>query len=112
MADIRKRQRPSIKAAEGTIKVTRTAYGDNPAEDSEERITVPIFETDPAHVSVSGGVTINLGDFNSVKMSVMVTLPCLPVDSEIQRAYALASKRVDMFLSEEETRILGDTNAE
>lgn len=98
---IRQRQRPSqrdlqIEGAEGTIEVTRSAYGREGA--SQERIRVPIYHGPLARVRVEGSVTRNLGDYNSARVAVAVELPCYPVEADIQSAYEYASTLIDNLL--------------
>lgn len=56
----------------------------------------------PAYVRVSAGMTINMGDFNSLRIDVSVTLPCLP--EEIESTYEEASERTAQFVSIEQER--------
>jgi hypothetical protein len=101
---IRERARRAIQVTEqeATVTVHRTAYGaEQPPGGVRETIKVPVFHTDPAYIRVSGGHTMNLGDFNSLRVDVSVTLPCLPEMSEMDRAYAIASEWVEARLIKE-----------
>jgi hypothetical protein len=90
----------ALASARGTMLVRRTSYGQQ--EDvTQETIEVPRFETPPAYVRVSGGVTRNLGDYNSAKVEVSVQLPCYPEETEIDRAYRYASDLVDNLIRRE-----------
>ena len=96
----RRRSRPlDVNTPQGTILLRRTVYGNE--TQTEESISVPVFHSDPARVRVGGGVTCNMGDYNSVRVDVQVELPALPEATEIQRAYLAASDMVEAFLRRE-----------
>lgn len=59
----------------------------------------------PAFVRFSAGLTINLGDFNSLRIDSGVTLPCLP--DEIDETHIIASDWVAERIAEEEASWLG-----
>lgn len=76
--------------AGGRIFVTR-AYGKEGAEENEEKeLPVRRFETTPAHVRASYGLTVNLGNYESARCDVSVTLPCYT--EEIEGAFVEAWK--------------------
>lgn len=86
---------------EGTIIVNRTRYGMESEDVLKQAVRVPLLTDNPARVRVSGSATKNLGDYNSVRVEVMVELPCLPEESEVHRAYLLASDWVDGYVGRE-----------
>jgi hypothetical protein len=49
-----------------------------------------------------------MGDYNSVKLNVHVSLPCLPHDDDVRRAHVRASKLVNEFLDEEYEKAISD----
>jgi hypothetical protein len=55
-----------------------------------------------AFVRVGVGMTINLGNFESLRLDVAVTLPCLA--SETEEAYIAASDQVSQYMAEEQSR--------
>lgn len=115
-APIRARRRAiNVESHEGTIEVTRVAYGQEETE--LETIRVPTFATDPAHVKVNGSVTRNMGDYNSVRVEVAVDFPVLPVMSEVERVYGILAQWVEGRLQNEldgavETRGPGGGNTQ
>lgn len=78
----------------------------------EERVEVPTFTGPVGHVSVAGGVTRNMGDFNNVKVYVSVSLPCYPEDTEVRRAYMHASTLIDELLPSELDKAMGVDNVQ
>lgn len=60
-------------------------------------------------VTVEGGVTKNLGDYNSARISVSVSLPCLPTVKGAEEAYIKISELVDRLLDEEYQKAIGTT---
>lgn len=63
--------------ASGKVTVTRV-YGskDAPGGIVEEQLEVQKFITDPAYVTVGAGTTKNLGDYESLRVDVRISLPC------------------------------------
>ena len=49
---------------------------DTEGEMEEDRILVDCFKTEPAIVEASIGLTINLGNYESLRLDVGVKLPC------------------------------------
>lgn len=64
---------------------------------------------EPAIVRVGVGNTINLGNFESMRIDISVTLPC-PVQ-DIEETYRRASEYASEFMAEEEAVWLGPANA-
>lgn len=54
-----------------------------------------------ARVRVSGGLTKNMGNFNSVRVNVSVELPTEPDDASLEAAYARASRLVQDYIDRE-----------
>lgn len=96
---------PAVQHQQGMITVSRTAYGRT--AERQESIQVEAFLTDPARVRVSGGVTRNLGDYNSARVEVMVELPCYATEVEIRAAYSYASELVDNMVGLELAQAVG-----
>lgn len=109
MSDVmepRVRRRIGRRSENGRISVTRTVYGADTGD--EETIEVPFFEAEPARISVKGGITKNMGDYNSIRVDVEVVMPCYPVKSEIDRAYDACSRFIDEYLSAELSKAQGE----
>lgn len=68
-----------------------------------EKIQVRPFVTTPASVSVKFGRTINIGDFESVRIDVMLTMPCYK--EEIVSVYTKTRNAVEKLVSREVDRI-------
>lgn len=98
-----------LDAPEGHILVTRSRYGRTEAV-IDQKVHVKPFEVEPAYVRVGGAITNNLGDYNSAKVDVSVSLPCYPEASEIARCYEYASSLVDAFITREKM-LATDPNA-
>lgn len=47
-----------------------------------------------------GGITKNLGNFESARVDVSIELPCLPAQSEIEKAVELIESWVSQILDE------------
>lgn len=82
-------------AVEGTIVVSRTW----PPEAREERIQIRPFKTDVVRIAVSKGRTINVGDYNSVRVDITISLPCYM--EEIDQTFEYCSKLAEQYLVKE-----------
>jgi hypothetical protein len=92
-----------------TVYVSKTvgpSRGAPPPEGEEDIIAVHEFATEPAKVTVEYGLTMNLGDYNSAKLTVSVTVPCYK--EEIDDAYEFAQAWAEQRL--EETRDVIDAS--
>lgn len=99
-----------IRAPAAWKHVTRALYHGKQLLDEqheEEVIAVPAFEGPVGYVNVDGGITKNMGDFNSVRVRVSISLPVYPVDSEIRRAFQHASNLLDDLLPSELDKAMG-----
>lgn len=68
-------------------------------EATEEEVMV--FETTPAYVRASAGVTKNLGDYESLRLDVSITIPCYVehVEETYQEAATWVSERLDQEIN-------------
>lgn len=85
------------KAPKGKKTVSRIVFGKE-TEETEE-IDVGIFETIPANVSVKAGATVNLHDYNSGRIDVMLSMPCYIED--IDETFINVKEWVDTRIGEE-----------
>lgn len=76
-------------------------------EDKEELLRVHRFVTEPAKVGVELGTTINMGNFEFVKISVSVTVPCYKEETEA--AWEFARQAASDRMSEEVDKVRGTT---
>lgn len=66
-------------------------------EDKEELLQVHRFVTEPAKVGVEFGTTINMGNFEFVKISVSITVPCYKEEEEAAWEFARKTVADRMF---------------
>ncbi len=94
-----------IETREKIIEVRKTAFGKE--EVSNERIRIRPFVSNPASISVKAGITINLGNYESGRVDVMLTMPCYPeeLDSVYEDVKAWVDSRVEHEKREIETAI-------
>jgi hypothetical protein len=84
----------------GSVYVSRVAYGQEEVDTTP--IEVPNFQGVPvARVTVTSHITKNLGNYESAKLGVEVSLPCFPIEEEIVRAYDKAQTLVAEILIEQ-----------
>jgi hypothetical protein len=89
-----------------TTTVERRRRGE--VEDKREvNDKIPQSETivNPAYVMVKGGVTLNLGDYNSARIDVSVTIPCVFTNKEMDRAFEYAASFVDEKIKSERAQL-------
>lgn len=58
------------------------------------------------YVTVEGGITKNLGDYNSARIAVTVSLPCEPTEEGVHKTYKQLSKLVDQLMNEEYDKVM------
>lgn len=94
-----------IQSREAIMEVRKTVFGKE--EVSSERIRIRPFVSNPASISVKAGVTINLGNYESGRVDVMLTMPCYPeeVDETYEDVKSWVDSRVDHIRKEIEAAI-------
>lgn len=96
MASDKDKVRTAPEAREGTIFVT-TQYGKTGEEKNAElKIEVRKFDVEPAYVRANYGLTINLGNYESARCDVSVTLPCYveEVPAAFEKAWGIAKDQI------------------
>jgi hypothetical protein len=95
----KKRNMPidQLNGESGTIAVSRTRMQKQTGD--ETKIQIRPFVTDVAHVSYALGRTINLGNYESANVKVMITMPCYM--EEIVDTYKEVRKLVEQIIKEE-----------
>lgn len=87
--------------------IAETAQQDNRtrervAHSEQSRVrTSPPTDIPQAHVTVGLSATRNLGDFNSLKVTVQLTRPCADTPEAIEQTYQEASYWVEQKLNAE-----------
>lgn len=108
----------TITAPKGTVTVVRPVYdisGSGVTMQTQEteirEIETPLFDGPVAYVRVGSSLTKNMGNFNSIKADVSVTLPCYATEEEVIRVADIASDLVHNILyAEVENAIDRDSN--
>jgi predicted RNA-binding protein YlqC (UPF0109 family) len=90
-----------IETREKIIEVRKTAFGKE--EVSNERVRIRPFVSNPANISVKAGITINLGNYESGRVDVMLSMPCYP--EEVDTTYEDVKGWVDSRVEHEKTEI-------
>jgi len=85
------------------VFVTKTVGGVPSSE--ETLIEVKKFITEPAKVTAGYGMTLNLGNYESARVDVGVTLPCYV--EEIDEAYKEAVRLADEWIDAQVSKIKG-----
>lgn len=86
-----KKDKISVQKAEG---FTSKKNLDGSQSDSTESVGTPrTFQDDPCKVLVKVGATLNMGDYNSVRLDVGLSVPCN--HAEIDEVFGFAKTWVD-----------------
>lgn len=78
-------------------------------ETDQQLITPPVDIPEgvtPAKVRVGAGLTISMGQFESLRVDVVIEMPCMPNEAAINETYELVSELVSDKLTEEQNRWL------
>lgn len=109
----RKRKKPVQSSAEmKTVTRKKYSFEGDPGEE-EEDVTVEVheFATEPAYVRASAGVTKNLGNYESLRVDVSMTVPCYAEEAE-EIYKGAADKVYDLLMDEVDVYLNGDDDAE
>ncbi len=93
----------AILAEEGTLVVSRTRFGQT--EEDLGQIEIRPFATQPAQVTVALGKTINLGNYESARIEVRLTIPCYV--EELVATYRDVLEATQEMVAAEAEKIIG-----
>jgi len=98
MVDRVRRSRPEKEEThEETVTVLSSAFGVE--ENKRETRCVHKFLTEPAYIRVNAGTTKNLGNYESLRLDVALTVPCYV--EEIPEVFERVADEVANLLDEE-----------
>jgi hypothetical protein len=97
------RSRVKRTTVESSIKTNDNIKPVTPATTTRETAKV---EGVGGFVTVEGGITKNLGDYNSARIGVTVCLPCGPTVKDAEEAYKAVSTLVDKLMNEEYDKVM------
>lgn len=98
-------RRRGTEATTHDAVVTVMASGVGIDEEKRKVIEVRKFETEPAYVRINAGVTKNLGNYESLRVDVAITVPCYV--EEIEKVQKRTAEMVASMLDEEVEEYLG-----
>lgn len=84
-------------SAEEKVVVYSTYVGEESS--NQETLEIKKFVTDPAYIRVNAGMTKNMGNYESLRLDVALTVPCYL--EEIDDVFDQVADRAAMFLSKE-----------
>lgn len=71
-----------------------------------EQKTIPAEPiSTPATITVSSGITLNLGNYESLRIDVGISLPCKPTKKDVEDTYTKALQFVEEKLAEQVAEI-------
>jgi len=87
-----------------TVRKQFRVSGENSEiEETVDTIDVHKFVTEPAKIEFKLGVTMNLGDFESARVDIGVSMPCYK--EELREAYAYSRQIAESVIADEKTKI-------
>jgi len=95
-----------VKKRDGRIWVERRYNGTQERQDT--KIPIQPFVVEPAYVNYSAGVTLNMGNYQSARIDVGISLPTYI--EEIPDAYKQAIGIVDKVIEEEVNKLKNSTS--
>lgn len=88
---------PDAIVAETIVTVMSKHMGKD--ESKPQKLAVTTFASEPAYVRVSAGVTKNLGNYESLRLDVAISMPCYP--EEIDKVVPKVGDMVSAHLERE-----------
>lgn len=70
----------------------------------EETIEITPFESEAACVALDAGMTVNMGNYQSAKVGVMIAMPCYP--EEFDAVYKTVKATVEKIVQEEVAELM------
>ncbi len=89
--------KPDLLTAEETVTVTSTYAGEE--RNRTEKLKVRKFLVEPAYVRVNAGMTKNMGNYESLRVDVSLTVPCYA--EEIDKVFPTVADKASVFLQDE-----------
>lgn len=81
--------------AHQAVATTTKQHKDGSAEETHEVVGEELFDGPVAMVNVSLSMTKNLGNYESLKFTASITMPCKPDGEEIEETYHNCKEWVD-----------------
>lgn len=92
---------------QGSLSVTSQVNRENSDQTISRTFDCPFTNNpNPAVVGLKGGITKNMGDYNSVKVEVFASVPCDPTAESMRKAKGFLSEMVDEFMDEEYSKAI------
>lgn len=98
--EVRKRRgagQPDAMSGEETVNVSSTYGGKD--NNRVEKLQVRKFLVEPAYVRVNAGMTKNMGNYESLRIDVSLSIPCYV--EEIDKVFQVAADKASVFLQDE-----------
>lgn len=90
-----------------SVESSKRIGGENKEVTPSKTTTSSVPTSGPmGYVTVEGGITKNLGDYNSARIAVAVCLPCGPTVEDAAEAYKQVSALVDRLMNEEYEKVM------
>lgn len=108
---VRVRQRTRLTGGNGSVTTSRAVTGQDDVSNTRN-FQESLEHPNPAYVGVNQNFTRNMGDYNSIKIGVHVSMPCAPDEDSIRETYEKVSTLVSDFLDEEYEAAVGSGDSE
>lgn len=91
-----------------TKATTTVQYPEKSVVQTNEVVSQTVFSEPTCNVGVQAGMTINVGNYNSVKVGVTLNMPCL--EKDIDATFDKASQWVDAKMNKLQDAVLESTD--
>lgn len=102
--------KPKVTAVQSTQRVSMNVTQSGATVEDNETIErdVHVFVTDPAYVRVNAGVTKKIGEYESLRVDVSITMPCYK--EVVDETFTELSDKVALLLDNEVDQYMGVEN--
>ena len=106
-----KQVKRTVKRATTTKSVQKRVGGEVKSDETkQESAPVDLQEiANPAYVNIGTAYTHNLGNYESVKISCSISMPCVPKPGEIKKTKEKIAAMVDAIMAEELIKVKEET---
>lgn len=81
-----------------TVSKVATTDTNGATEEKEEVVAENVYDQPTCNVGFTAGATRNMGNYNSIKVSVSLFMPCYP--AEVDEVFEFAKEWVDKKMQE------------
>jgi len=105
MARAKKVEAGTRTVQSSVFHLTKKYKMDELSREVSEELAVHTFQSPQAYVGIKKGITVNMGNWESVRLDASISIPCYP--EEVGSAYKFAEQFVEKRLEKEVNQVKG-----